>query len=240
MQQHCEIKRAAIIDQSKQFLGTRDRLKLTPFKRRDAFDRQDRVLIYGVVMVHIKLSLRDNAAKLRQEPAKHARFVHPPKNPPGGLRFKNVGEKQIAHLILFAQLWRYSAHGPRRSRHGVWMNVSLFTVGNLKQTEQVRRVLFKNIVVFDRDAPAIKLETRFRQRFSAARDHTSPAFDRRFLFSLQFCSEDARQTADIFRGKEIALHEPFNTELVPAVTVAQALGNFRLQIKAQPLLCAAG
>jgi hypothetical protein len=35
-----------------------------------------RVLIHGVVVIHIELHLRDDAAELRQELSEHAGFVH--------------------------------------------------------------------------------------------------------------------------------------------------------------------
>src|SRR4029079_14930152 len=55
-------------------------LELASVARREEADRPDRVLVDGIMVVHVELHLRDDAAEVGHEAAEHARFVHPAKH----------------------------------------------------------------------------------------------------------------------------------------------------------------
>ncbi len=66
-------------------------------------DREQRVLVDRVHMVHVVLHLRDDAAEIRNEAAEHAGLVHPPQRDFGVfLRGQNF-EEQAVGLGVFAQ-----------------------------------------------------------------------------------------------------------------------------------------
>ena len=41
----------------------------------NVIQRADRMLVHGIVVIHVELGLRDNAAKLGQETAQHTRLI---------------------------------------------------------------------------------------------------------------------------------------------------------------------
>ena len=51
--------------------------QLATLDRRQQPDGADRMLVDGVVVVHVELHLGDDAAEVGDEAAEHARLVHP-------------------------------------------------------------------------------------------------------------------------------------------------------------------
>ena len=54
-------------------------LQLATLDSGEQADRPDRMLIDRIVVVHVELHLRDDAAEVGNEAAEHAGFIHPAK-----------------------------------------------------------------------------------------------------------------------------------------------------------------
>ena len=52
-------------------------LQLAALDRREQADRADRMLVDRIMVVHVELHLRDDAAEVGNEAAEHAGLVHP-------------------------------------------------------------------------------------------------------------------------------------------------------------------
>ena len=64
-------------------------------------DRADEVLVDRVVMVHVELHHRDDAAEIRDEAAEHAGLVHPPQHHLGRvLRGQDVEEEPVRLRVV--------------------------------------------------------------------------------------------------------------------------------------------
>ncbi|CAI8401366.1 MAG: Uncharacterised protein [Hyphomonas sp. TMED17] len=75
VQQHGKIKSAAILDQADQALGQLE-TGFPTFHISNMRYCPQCMLVDSIMMIHVELGLRNNSAKLRDEPAKHTGFIH--------------------------------------------------------------------------------------------------------------------------------------------------------------------
>ena len=103
-------------------------------------DRADQMLVHRVVVVHVELHQRDDAAEFGHEAAEHAGLVHPPQRALGiaarGQDFQEqpVGLRIVAHIVV-DQVER-AGDGAQR----VGMNVHALGVGDVEDADQIDRV----------------------------------------------------------------------------------------------------
>ena len=100
MQECCDKQRPPVLN------GTEDRGrerqlggKFAPLDRSDIAERPQQVLIDRIVMIHIELHHRDDAAELGNEPAEYAGFVHVPQR---YFRIALRGKQRQKNLVGFA------------------------------------------------------------------------------------------------------------------------------------------
>ena len=76
-------------------------LQVAALDRGEQADRPDRMLVDGIMVVHVELHLRDDAAEVGNEAAEHAGLVHPPQHQLGMMDARQHFQKQrIGSRIL--------------------------------------------------------------------------------------------------------------------------------------------
>ncbi len=137
VQQHREEERAARVD-GRHDRG-RERQLVLELPRLDVVqdaDREDRVLVDRVVVVHVVLHLRDHAAEIRHEAAEDAGLVHAPERGRGILaRGQDLHEEpvrlRIGAQLRIDQLQRLGDE-PKRMR----VDVEPVLVGDMEEPDQ--------------------------------------------------------------------------------------------------------
>ena len=201
-------------------------------------DREQRVLVDRVVMVHVVLHLRDDAAEIGNEAAEHAGLVHAPQ---GDFRVLLRGqdfEEQAIGLGILAQPGIDQAQGLRHRAQRARVDVEVVLLGDVKEPQQRDRVLLEKIVRWDRQPIAVEPKAvEPAPRLSPAQPR-QPAFA--FLVDFEDRAEDAGQIADILGDEEIMLHEALDAARAGMVGVAHAGADLGLQRKGQAFLGAPG
>ncbi len=105
VQQHGEVKRAAVFDQREYFGCKRHALSVHLLHLGNRLNCADRMLIHRVVMIHVELCLRDNPAKLRNGLSQHTRFIHAAENQGRVLAANDGVEDQRASFIRAPNLF---------------------------------------------------------------------------------------------------------------------------------------
>ena len=215
-------------------------LQLTALDRGEQADGPDRMLVDGIMMVHVELHLRDDAAEVGNEAAEHAGLVHPPKH-----RFRVIDrgqhfEEQAHWRALSRRTFRSistASRGRRAHRRG--MDLELLARSQREQLEQSHRVLAEIIVGRDGDPAAVEDEAAQPLRPPAdRREREAEALLAKLLVELG--EEHSGQVPNRFRVQEIELHEALDRRFSRPVGVMHDLRDARLIFEAQPLLGAPG
>jgi hypothetical protein len=242
VQEHGEIKGAAVLDLGEDLGGERVLLALqAALDIVDRFNGLERMLVDREMMVHVELGLPDDATELRQETAQHAGLVHQRQDAAGMVAASHDVEEHRPGFLIIARLARHGPERAARRRHRLRVNVDLALVGEPEQTHQLARVRHEHGRVGDGDAAAIEREALFLERLGR-RLRLEPGDAGRTLFfvNLQLGAQDAGERADFLRRKEIALHEALDRGRVVALRVAQTSRHFGLQVEGQAFLGTAG
>ncbi len=235
VEQHRDIERAARHDLVQQ--DGRERmvgLEHAMFDLREQADRADRVLVDGVMMVHVELHLRDDAAEIGNEAAEHAGLVHPAQHDLGvAWRGQHVEEEGVGGRVLADVVGELRI--ARRGTHRQRMDFEPMLVGEREQLEQPSRFLREKVVARDRQAPAVDDEAVELARGAAQRrqPETPPA---RGELLVQMREEHAGQIARGARLQEIELHEALDLRFARAVGEAHPLGDLALQVEGEAIL----
>ena len=133
-------------------------LELAALDRREQADRPDRMLVDRIMMVHVELHLRDDAAEVGNEAAEHAGFVHPPQHGVGlvdvgqHLHEQGVGPRIVAHLAVDQR--RVAGRRAHRRR----MDFQPLARRQREELEQPHRIGLEESVGRNRDAAAVEHE----------------------------------------------------------------------------------
>ena len=131
--------------------------QLAAFDPRQQSDRADRMFIDGVVMVHIELHLRDDAAEIGHEAPEHARLVHPAQHGFGvARRREHVEEQRIGARIGTDVVSKLCI--ARRGAHRLRVDFQAVPVGERENLDQPDGVGRKKIVRRQRQPPAVEHE----------------------------------------------------------------------------------
>ena len=210
-------------------------LQLAALDRRQQADRADRMLVDGVMVVHVELHLRDDAAEVGHEAAEHAGLVHPAQH---GLRRihagqhlheQGVGARVVADLAVDQH--RIASRGAHRGR----VDLQPLARGHREHLDQPHRIGAKKVVRRDRQAAAVEDEAARRSGPPAdGRKREAEALLAQLLVELG--EEYAGQVADRLGVDEVELHEALDRRFPGPVGVMHDRGDARLIFEAQPLL----
>jgi hypothetical protein len=123
-------------------------------------DRAEEMLVDRVVMIHVELHHRDDAAEIRHEASEHAGLVHPPEHQ---LRLVSGGEdfqKQAVRFRVVPKRVIDEAERARHLLHGVGVEGEVRLVRKMEDADEVDRVALEDLFVGDVDAVVVDDEIR--------------------------------------------------------------------------------
>ena len=179
--------------------------KLTALDRRQQADCPDGMLVDRIMMVHVELHLRDDAAEIGNETAEHAGLIHPAQR---GLGIVSTGqhlEEQRVRFRVAADVvdeFRVARGGAHRQR----MDFEAVTVGQHEHLDQPAGFLGEEILVRQSQPTPVEHEAVELAR-SAAQHRQAEAASARCEFIVEMRQEDPGQVADRFRLEEIVMHD---------------------------------
>ena len=178
------------------------------FDVRQQANGPDRMLVHGIMMIHVELHLRHDPAEFRHEPAKHRRFVHPPQHLGGIARGTQYAEEQLVGARILAHLM-IDAFGIAPCRaHRQRMHFVAEPVRQREHLDQTHRIILKEGVVRNGDTVLIQLKAiELFQQFRATREAVMQALGLRFF---QMAEKQAGKIAHRLGIGEIEFHEPLD------------------------------
>mgnify|MGYP006915173993 CR=1 FL=1 len=241
VQQHRDVERLAGLDLVDQLVGERVLvLQEAALDLGDVADRPDEMLVHRVMVVHVELHQRDDAAEGWHEAAEHAAFVHPSE-----LRLRICArrqhlEEQPVRFRIGPELVVDQVQRPGHRLQRVGVDVHGLFVGEPEEPQQVHRIAREDVRPVDVQPPALDEEAGRDDLFPAAEaEQAADPGGFRLMLVLQHGAEDAGEIAHLLGGQEVVLHEPLDRVMAVAA-IAHAQRHFALHVEAQPVLGAAG
>ena len=248
VQEQRDVKHGAVLgpDRAHQFVGERDLAVFAALDLVEHADAAQQMLVHRVVVVHVELHHRHDAAEGGDECAEHAGLVHAPQHGFGVvLRGQDFQEQAVGFLVL-AQILVDQLERARREPHRFGMDGEIVLLRQIEQPDQVDRVAPKDIGAGDVDAVVVDDEiVGVGQLFRAARraqprDHAAEHRRRLGLAFLEPGAQDGGEIADVLGGEEVVLHEALDVLQAGMLGVAEPHRDIALDVERQPLLGAAG
>ena len=118
-------------------------------------DAAQQVLVDRIVMIHVELHHRDDAAEGAHEMAKHAGFVHAPQHGLGVVGRGEDFEEEPVRLRIVAQLAVHQLERARGKMHRVGMEGEIVFLRELKDADQVDRIALEHVRIGDIDAVVV-------------------------------------------------------------------------------------
>ncbi len=142
VQEQRDVKQLAVarLDRSHQLAGELGVLGAAGLDLGQHADAAHEMLVHRIVMIHVELHHRHDAAECRHEVAEHAGLVHPPQH---GLAVVLRGqdlEEQPVCLLVLAQLLIDQLERARRHVHGVGMQRQIVFLREVEHADEIDRV----------------------------------------------------------------------------------------------------
>ena len=121
-------------------------------------DRAHQMLVHRIVMIHVELHHRDDAAEGRHKTAEHAGLVHAPQGNFGISRAGQKFQEQPVGFLISAQLFvDQLQRGPHQPK-SVRMKQNIIFLAQPEQPDEIDRVLFEHPVMGHIDAAIVDPE----------------------------------------------------------------------------------
>ena len=203
------------------------------------------MLVHRIVVIHVELHHRHDAAERAHELAKHTDLVHPPQHDLGIVLGGEDLEEQPVGLLVGAQLVVDELKRARDRAHGVGMEGEAVFLRQIEDADQVDRIAREDIGVRKRDAIVVDdeivgLDERAAGARAQTRHHAIEHRHRLRLPVLELGAQDGGEVADILGDQEVVLHEALDVALARMRGVAEPHRDLALDVEGQPLLGAAG
>ncbi len=140
VQEQCYIEQGAMLGQNlpHQVAGKHELIVAATFDLREDADAAQQVLVHGVVVIHVELHHRDDAAERRHEAAEHAGLVHPPQHGLGVvIRGQDLEEQPVRLLVL---------------AHDIGVQHQMVLLRQTKHPDEVDRIAREYVLVGDGEA----------------------------------------------------------------------------------------
>ena len=187
-------------------------------------DAAQQMLVHRIVVIHVELHHRHDAAEGAHELAEHAGLVHAPEHGlRRGLRGQDV-EEQPVRLRVPAHLGVDQLERAGGGAHRFGMEREIVLLREVKQPDQIDRIAPEDVGAGDVDAVVVDGEVvglaqgAPAARRAQARDHAAEHRRRLGLALLEAGAEDGGEVADVLGGEEIVLHEALDV-LEPGCSV---------------------
>ena len=198
-------------------------------------DGADGVLVNGVMVVHVELHLRVDAAEIGYEPTEYIRLVHPAQNRFGVvLPRQHLKEQRIGARII-AQGSVDQAAIAIGDPHGLGMHLQLVRFGKLEYLDEPNRIGGEPVVRRRGDTTAMNDVALQAARSRAKTGEKAPSTGLLRKFIVDMRQEDTGECADPFRLQEVELHETFDGTFAGPIRVIHPLGDAALQVEGQPV-----
>ena len=209
-------------------------------------DAAQQMLVHRIVVIHVELHHRHDAAEGADEFAEHAGLVHAPQHGLGVvLRGQDFEEQPVGFLVL-AQILVDQLQRMGGQPHRLGMDGEIVLLRQIKQPDQVDRVAGEDLWPGDIDAVVVDDEiVGLGQPLRPAcgtksRDDTAQNRRRHCLALLEAGAQDGGEIADMLGGEEVVLHEALDVAQAGMLGVAEPHRDIALDVERQPLLGAAG
>ncbi len=240
VEQHRDIEHAARADLPEQRGGERVVLgQFTALDRRQKPDRADGMLVDRVVMIHIELHLRDDAAEVGDEAAEDIGLVHPAQHQLGMVAGGQYVEKQGVGRWVVADLLDQPCIAGRRS-HRTRVDFELLVSGECEQLEQSARILAEEALVGDGDPAAVDDEAAAQPPRSLQEGRKRETATLGGELFVQLREKLAGQVADAAGLQEVHVHEALDRALPRTVGIIERRRQLALVGEAHPLLGSPG
>jgi len=241
LQEDRHVERVAALEFPHQLVGERVFVALLALlDLGEDTDGAQQVLVRRVVVIHVELHQRDDAAEIRHEAAEDAGLVHQAQRDFGRLFRGEDFEEETVRLLVLPERGVDMLQRARDELQHVGMNVEAVLVGDMEEADDVHRVLLEEGDIRDREAARLHGEAA-NDLLAAHRLHEAADGGLLlFLLILEHGAEDARQIADILGDQEIMLHEALDGFQPAMFLIAETFGHFGLEIEGDALLGAAG
>ena len=118
-------------------------------------DAAQQVLVHRVVVVHVELHHRDDAAELADEAAEHAGLVHAPQHDLGVVREVRISRNSRLASSSSRSLASISLQRAGGRAHGVGVERQIVLLREAEHADQVDRIALEHVVVGDVDAVVV-------------------------------------------------------------------------------------
>ena len=204
-------------------------------------DAAQEMLVNGVVVVHVELHHRDDAAEGAHEAAEHAGLVHPPQHGLGVVLRGQDFKKKPVRLLVLAHRLVDELERARGDMHGVGMEREIVFLREMKDADQIDRVAVEHVLVGDIDAIVVDDEILgLAQRAPRPRPELGhhPAQHRHGLglIVLELGTENGGEIADVLGDQEVVLHESLDVPQARMLGVAEPHRDLALDVEGEPLL----
>ena len=204
-------------------------------------DAAQEMLVHRVVVIHVELHHRDDAAEGGHEAAEHAGLVHPPQHGLGVVLRGQDFEEQPVRLLVLAHRLVDELERAGGDMHGVGMEREIVFLREMEDADQIDRVALEHVFVGDIDAVVVDDEILgLGQRAPRPRPELGhhPAQHRHGLglIVLELGAEDGGEIADVLGDQEVVLHEALDVAQARMLGVAEPHRDLALDVERQPLL----
>ena len=229
VEEHRDIEHGAVLrlDGAHQLAGKRQRGILAALDGGEFADAADQMLVHRIVVVHVELHHRHDAAERVHEFAEHAGFVHPPQHGFGVVLRGQDFQKQAVGLGIVTHAFVDQLERTRGDPHGLGMKREIVLLREVEQPDQVDRIAGEDVGAGNVDAVVVDNEiVGFRERAPALRrtqpgDEAAEHGRRLGLTLFQAGAQDRGQIADVLGGEEIVLHEALDVLHAGVLGVAE-------------------
>ena len=209
-------------------------------------DAAEKMLIHRVVVVHVELHHRHDAAERVDECAEHAGLVHAPQHRLGVVLRGQDLQKQAVGFLVLTHVLVDQLERMRGRAHRFRVKRKIVLLREMKHPDQIDRIALEDVGPRDRDAVVVDSEIiAFAQRPHTLRrpqagDKATQDRRRLRLSVLKSRAKNRREVADVFGGEEVVLHEALDILHAGMLGVAKPHRDLALNIEGQPLLGPAG
>ena len=234
MQQHRDVQDAARQQLAHQF--GRQRMiagQVALFDPGQQANGADRMFVHRIMVIHIELHLRHDAAEIGNEAPENGRFVHPAQHGFGITRgCEHIHEGRIGARVL-AHLGgdQPGVAAGRADRAGV--DGQAMAVGNGEDFQEPDRIDLKKIIAGQRQPTAFQDEAV--QLFGPAKQGGDVAPPLRPQLIVQMGQEHGRQVAHNLGVQEIIAHEALHPRPAMPPCKAHPRRGFQLEVEGQPI-----
>ncbi len=215
----------------------RERMILAELAVLDAMqdaEREQRVLVDRVHVIHVELHLRHDTAEVRHEAAEDADLVHAPEDALGIAGRGQRLEEEAVGFGIGAELPVDQVEMTRRQLQRTRMDVEGVRLRHVEQAQQRHRILGEGVVRGHRQPLALQHEAV--EIAAAERERGQAEARRPLVLALDRRTQDARQVADVLGDQVVVLHEALDAAGAGVIAIAHAAADLALHVEGQALL----